>query len=63
MAFTTIERIEREPTTSSVKPSVDKGSFWPTFSMDQELTPFGAWRSDPIWVPRKTPARNSPNRC
>ncbi len=37
--------------TKQVRPSIQAGS--QPFTFDQELTPFGTWTSDPIWVPPK----------
>lgn len=37
--------------TKQVRPSISAES--QPFNLDQELTPFGTWTSDPIWVPPK----------
>jgi hypothetical protein len=37
----------------TVSPSIVRSESSISFSMDQELTKFGAWSSDPIWVPPK----------
>lgn len=42
--------------TPRVAPSILDPDFAAPFTLDQELTPFGRWTSDPIWVPPKDAA-------
>jgi len=47
----TITKEHGLPVTARVRPSIDATP--QPFTLDQELTPFGTWTSDPIWVPPK----------
>ena len=42
---------------SRVAPSIVDPATAAPFTLDQELEPFGAWSSDPIWVPPKDEAK------
>jgi hypothetical protein len=52
MAATLNSVLDRVPA-GTVKPSIPGGNERTPFTLEQELTPFGKWVSDPIWVPPK----------